>query len=204
MTTKSWLPVPHRPDTDQVSLISTSAAGSTIMRIGGWRPSSTMQWAMNQWAVLAAAGERPLAGDPEPAIDRRGHARRVEGATQDDVGAVGVHGVERLARQLAEQHRRRVSDHHRPPDRAVGPGQLLDHPHLRGQVELGAAVAAGHQRPEAARRRQLLHQIRRHPPTAFDLLAARLDDGRQRDNRLEGFIHLNHLTGHGFLPLLND
>jgi hypothetical protein len=61
LTTKSWLPVPHRPDTDQVSLISTSPGGSTIIRIGGWRPSSTMQWAMNQWLCW-----QPLANDHCP------------------------------------------------------------------------------------------------------------------------------------------
>ena len=35
LTTKSWLPVPARPDTDQVSLISTSEGGRTIIRTGG-------------------------------------------------------------------------------------------------------------------------------------------------------------------------
>jgi hypothetical protein len=33
----SWLPVPHSPDTIHVSIISISAAGSTIIRIGARR-----------------------------------------------------------------------------------------------------------------------------------------------------------------------
>lgn len=61
-TTTSWLPVPHSPDTDQVSSISMSLEESSIMRTGGSRPSSTMQWPANQsacWQPLANA-HRPV------------------------------------------------------------------------------------------------------------------------------------------------
>ena len=61
LATTSWLPVPHSPDTDQVSLISTSLGGSTIMRTGGSRPSSTTQWPTNQWACW-----QPLANAHRP------------------------------------------------------------------------------------------------------------------------------------------
>lgn len=60
-TTKSWLPVPRMPDTDQVSVISTSSRGNTIIRTGGSRPSSTTQCARNQWQW-----SQPLANDHRP------------------------------------------------------------------------------------------------------------------------------------------
>ena len=53
--------MPRIPIVDHVSTISTSAAGSTIIRSGGIRPSSTMQWARNHWAC-----RHPLANDHRP------------------------------------------------------------------------------------------------------------------------------------------
>ena len=60
------IPVPHSPDTVQVSTMSTSLARSTIIRSGGMLPSSTMQWAMNQSACShpLANAQRPLAWKP--------------------------------------------------------------------------------------------------------------------------------------------
>ena len=109
--------------------------------------------------VLAAAGERPLPGHPVAALDRGGGAGRVGRGGHDHVGAGGVERVEAGSGEHPEQDGTLRPDHHRPGHRGVRAGQLLEDLQLGGQVQLGAAVAAGHQHPEAARGDQLVHQV---------------------------------------------
>ena len=176
-------------------MISTSLGGNTIMRTGGMRPSSTKQWATNQSQCSTAAGEGPLSRHTKPAIDGCGHARRVESAAEDHVGSVGVHRVERRAWEQAEDHRRRASDHRRPPDRTIGLRQLGDDVHLLGQVERRAAMAARHQHPEAPGVGQRSHQIGRQPPALFDLVGTGRDVWRQFPNCVHDLVGRSRSLG---------
>jgi hypothetical protein len=58
----SWLPVPRRPDTFQVSMISTSAAGNIMRRASGCPPGG--------WTIVPPVSQaqcsQPLANAQRP------------------------------------------------------------------------------------------------------------------------------------------
>ena len=121
--------------------------------------------------VLATAGERPPTARTEAAIDDRGDTRRVERSGDHDVGTIGVHDVKGRGRQLADDHRCRTADHHRPSDRPVGDGQFAEELQVFTEACFGAAEAARDQHAEASRRTQTVHQVAWETSSTLDLVA---------------------------------
>ena len=154
-------------------------------------------------AVLAAAGERPLSGDPEPTVDRRGHARRVDRAGEDDVGAVGVQGVERravAASRAAPAPSVRSSPSTRPSHRP-GPARRSPASRRAGRARRRrgcGAPASGSSPPPSAPPPD--------PAAPADRVRSPRCEPRWRApawHRLEGGARLTHLGGHSFLSLLD-
>ena len=140
LTTKSWLPVPHRPDTDQVSLISTSLGAQQHHPHG--RHAAVVHHAVGDepvacWQPLAN-DHCPVTRNPPSTTVATPVGLKVPASTTS--GAGGIERVERRPRQL-RQHEGPA-----PPittvhaDGAVGAGQLLDH------LQLGRAGRARRRR----------------------------------------------------------
>ena len=184
---KSWLPVPHSPDTDHVSMMSTLPAGSTITRSGGG-PARAVDQAVGHEpvGVLAAAGERPASRHPVAAVDRRGHPGGVEGPRRRRRRA-HWRRWRRTWRPAADRRRpaprSRSSRSSRPIRPPVDSSRISSAcSSKRGAV---TAVAAGHEHPEAAGGAELRHEVGGQAPGAFDLLGPGRDGGGQRPGGLQ-------------------
>ena len=99
---KWWLPVPHSPDTVQVSSIAISDSGEHH-RAQPPLPVDFLETVAEQpVAVQASAGETPPPAHPVATVDAFGHAGRREHPSDGHVGALGEDGVERRPGQPGE------------------------------------------------------------------------------------------------------
>ena len=112
------------PSTDQVSSILIWSGENTHRAQLGAAAGVLHAVAEQPVAVLAAAGERPPAAHPVPPVDGHGRPGRTEDAADDDVGTLGVEGVERRPGKAAQidpparQIHRRPGRPTRPPGSA--------------------------------------------------------------------------------------
>ena len=87
----SWLPVARRPETDQVSITSTAAAGISTRRMSGRPPSSdrgrSPSWttqppiSQSQLSTLLAKRQRPLTVSVSPSAEARPEGAKTPPAT---------------------------------------------------------------------------------------------------------------------------
>ena len=141
--------------------------------------------------VFAPAREAPATVDAVAAVNRDDGCGRIEHAGGDGVGVGGVERVEGLPGKMGEIDPGPRTDHHRPGDRRVGPGQRLEHTHRVGDRRLESAVRRGSYEPEAAGGPQLIEQVGRHSAARFDLTCSVQYRRRQQADSLE-----HRLDGH--------
>ena len=194
-TTMSWLPVPRRPLTFQVSTMRTrrfrieEGDPDVLIAIGpqpGRVAVEDLAGAVEQVRVHAAAGEEPVPAHAVAA--RHGHGaaplagragRQADGVAEEQLAA----DVGRQLRALAEG----VDGHGQAPaGGAVGPRHLLDD--LQGRQHVGAQAALGLRQGhlEQPRVGQLQDEVGRQLAGGLDLGGARADARRQRAGNLQG------------------
>jgi hypothetical protein len=188
----SWLPVPRKPETVQVSITLDVARREEHQRRVGRtvreQPRRTIlddhAAAHQPGAVLGAAGERPASAHAVAAGGRHGLAsRRVHAAGDGARVAVDLGGGRR--RQIAGEEATRRADHRAPSRRTVGLSQGFEHAQENPRLDLTAADRARHAHAEDAGVGHLADEIEGHAPAAFGLVGTRAQRRRQPARSLQ-------------------